>query len=81
MRLKFIESFHFSIKINKIDDKIKELEDENPTRKVVKVEYMGKIHIGNNEYIINYMLYHRFSFRKTFKNLPKILGCFLRNLY
>jgi hypothetical protein len=72
----FVQTFHFSETIGRIDERISQFEDKNLTKKVVKVQYLGTINIGDNQFISSFLIWSRFSLIKSIKNLHKILGIF-----
>ncbi len=76
MKPLFVQTYHFSETIGRIDERIDQFESKNNTRKVVKVQYLGTINIGDNQYISSFLIWNRFSLIKSIKNLHKILGIF-----
>jgi hypothetical protein len=76
MKTKLLEMYHYSELIAPIDEQIDRFEKENLTYSVKKVISLGKIDIGQANYISYFLIIYRFSIRKTIKNLPKILGIY-----
>jgi len=76
MKTKLLEMYHYSELIAPIDEQINRFEKENLTYSVKKVIPLGKIDIGQVNYISYFLIIYRFSIRKTIKNLPKILGIY-----
>jgi hypothetical protein len=72
----FVQTFHFSETIGRIDERISQFEDKNYTKKIVKVQYLGTVNIGDNQFISSFLIWSRFSLIKSIKNLHKILGIF-----
>jgi hypothetical protein len=78
MKTKLLEMYHYSELIAPIDEQINRFEKENLTYSVKKVIPIGKIDIGQANYISYFLIIYRFSIRKTIKNLPKILGIYCK---
>ena len=76
MKAYFVQTFHFTEVIGRIDDRIDQFEHKNLTRTVKKVQKLETIHIGENQYISSFLLWHSFSIVKSIKNLHKIIGIF-----
>jgi hypothetical protein len=70
--VKLLESYHFSELIRPIDIQIELFEAENSC-KVYKIDFLGNIPIGGNEYISYYLIWYRYS---LWKKLHKKLSLF-----
>ncbi|NDD83723.1 hypothetical protein EBZ38_05485 [bacterium] len=59
--VKLLESYHFSELIKPVDEQIIKFEATNSC-KVYKIDYLGTISIGGNEYISYYLIWYRRSY-------------------
>ena len=78
MKTKLLEMYHYTELIAPVDEQINRFEEQNLTYSVIKVIPIGIIDIGQVNYISYFLIVYRFSLIKTIKNLPKIIGLYLK---
>lgn len=60
-RVKFCEIWHISVTIGTPEERIEQFQKQNPGYIYKKCTYLGTRHIGNNEYVTDYLLEFRFN--------------------
>jgi hypothetical protein len=78
--VKMLEMYHFSELIRPIDQQIKNFEVDNQV-KVYRLDHIGTVPIGNNEYILYYLISYRVSYRRKLSKKINQFWVYLRQLF